>query len=152
MNAYPSYLKLSWPWKCGHCLHGLLLLFTSTSCQTTTFKVVSAILSNDILKKRSVIWPLPLTVLKPNWCRSPILPSDWLDHFVVNVCFVKAYVDSNGPTGAWVFHFPLMRKPTNTPWGKICKLLGFFICNKLLIQSLHTMIIIPVCSASSLGM
>lgn len=102
---------------------------TSTSCQTTTFKVVSAILNNNITfsKKRSVIWPLPSTILKRNWCRSPTLPSDWLDHFAVNVCFSKPTWTVIGLRGP-VFHFPLMRQPTNTPWGKICKLfVGFYL-------------------------
>lgn len=29
------------------------------------------------------VWPLPFTSLKCNWCRTPVLPSDWLEHFFV---------------------------------------------------------------------
>lgn len=112
-----------------HYLHGLLLLFTSTSFQTTTIKVVSAILSNNMtFSKNTVSFSLSP---EPSW--KLIGAEDQSCPLIGWTTLLLMYVLSK-PTwtviGLWgpeFFHFPLMRKPTNTPWGKICKLFVRFL-------------------------
>lgn len=51
----------------------------------STTKVVSAMWRDDCWnhKHHKGIWPLPITILKQNCCRTSILPSDWSEYFAV---------------------------------------------------------------------